>query len=759
MSSIIVDSMVSFRAQGTNDFPPKKSSEGMRIFKRYFLAEKGGSRRVAVAGVDSSNMGLLLLLLPCTIANHHHASFKIGGHALSEREGDVRELPDAAGDAFSRELRQIRVEQGELESKFKNLETHIEARFNSIIQKLDTQNMIHASGTAPPIEADVSQDHEDGNAPPLVALAKALAMTEARDAILSDPVPAPQNDAHTGAHDRTKSSSSLPTLVGGSLEFILTTPVIDSSSAAKTRFAEKWITFSQQERERSKTSSGTVISSTINTEGQIAQATLSSGVVESAMPIKTDQISDCTSPEGCVSFMLLIHFPGKDEDNAPVRRYCPQHPKENQEHSACDWSDSDFLPVTMTASAFKRGCSWINAHQVRGGVVSARLLCPLAGAEKGDCAQWPCTQFPFTLGADGPLGTFQAQGVVEAADALSGVELSVCALPLWGISTNRQAVLEWGIYHRALGVQRVYVPDQPTKQMFKRDDSGCDWSLGGFFVPNGMAAPHDSLTSHADKTTHHDTCSEEKPPPNCEMRPFNEFMDWRMEFCMHEHWKDKEVLLELSYDEFLVCDTATARKTVRHRESGRDWKAYMLPRRTFFKLEGASDSLMLLQYTMPVLEQSQQPKLIQNPKTFTTGGIHGATHSPCGMYVHTKSETEQQRCTDARAIGNGDGVMDVQCIIHHLVDRQGRSDRLENSQGPAGYPGKWPPVTTEDEIALSTWSEQIQSKQPTEQPGAFFRRSPTAQDSFGARKSSAEFGHVLELLQQMKQGGCPLTGL
>jgi hypothetical protein len=158
---------------------------------------------------------------------------------------------------------------------------------------------------------------------------------------------------------------------------------------------------------------------------------------------------------------------------------------------------------------------------------------------------------------------------------------------------------------------------------------------------------------------------------------------------------------------------------------------------------------MLLQYTIPA-QQAQLPKLIQNPKTLVAGGIHGATHSPCGMYMHAKSQTEQQRCNHAIRPGNSnDGVMDIQCNIHHLVDRQGHSDRLDNNQSPSGYPGKWPPVTTEDERAESTyktWSERIQSKQP-------------AQESFGARKSSAEFGHVLESLQQMKQGGCPLMGL
>jgi hypothetical protein len=71
--------------------------------------------------------------------------------------------------------------------------------------------------------------------------------------------------------------------------------------------------------------------------------------------------------------------------------------------------------------------------------------------------------------------------------------------------------------------------------MFERDDSGCDWSLGDFFVPNGMAAPHDSLPSHADTSINRDTCNEEMPPPKCVMRPFNDYMDWRMEFCMHEH--------------------------------------------------------------------------------------------------------------------------------------------------------------------------------------------------------------------------------
>jgi hypothetical protein len=106
------------------------------------------------------------------------------GTAFGQVEGRNMQLIDARGeseqhaagaDAFSRELQQIRVEQGELESKFKNLETTYRGSVqfhNSEVRH--TENMMRASGTAPPIEADGSQDHEDGNATPLVALAKAF---------------------------------------------------------------------------------------------------------------------------------------------------------------------------------------------------------------------------------------------------------------------------------------------------------------------------------------------------------------------------------------------------------------------------------------------------------------------------------------------------------------------------------------------------------------------------------------------------------
>jgi hypothetical protein len=106
----------------------------------------------------------------------------------------------------------------------------------------------------------------------------------------------------------------------------------------------------------------------------------------------------------------------------------------------------------------------------------------------------------------------------------------------------RDRMLQWSFYHRALGVQRLYVPEQP---FFFQEEEYTDCEA---FVYRGWTLKGPTMF-----------------PAYLYPKRYRDFsknlvdtdMRLRFNFCMHEYYRDDYILMELSVDEFLVCPAQT----------------------------------------------------------------------------------------------------------------------------------------------------------------------------------------------------------
>jgi hypothetical protein len=144
----------------------------------------------------------------------------------------------------------------------------------------------------------------------------------------------------------------------------------------------------------------------------------------------------------------------------------------------------------------------------------------------------------FQLRASGE-SNFEIRGQVEAMNKLpTGVELSACSKGIYQPKGSNgtvfsERVLQWSFYHRALGVQRLYVPDQ--ERFFQE----AEYNPCEAFVYNDWAYKGPGLFFN-------DENSENRKVVDNDIKA-------RLNFCMHEYYSDDFILMELSYDEFLVC--------------------------------------------------------------------------------------------------------------------------------------------------------------------------------------------------------------
>lgn len=453
------------------------------------------------------------------------------------------------------------------------------------------------------------------------------------------------------------------------------------------------------------------------------------GSVLSVMPIADENnlrsCSRTSGNRGCLSFLLLLDLLGAPPELCGSTEHfmCRDLHRINTTIRVLSTPRQE---ITQAGSSSIRRCTWHSSRLTLSStrIALARLVCPVDAHEDHRLSVELDTASPGSGSDIGNPIYFTARATVEALCALDlGVRLSACIIPFWG-KINQDDVLEWSLYHKAMGVERIHVTDQRNRGYFDsqkdqkdrttNNNTSCDRSLGGWAMPDLPMLMGDILErNHSTNFPkfRDDRLKERKGV----VQPYMWAANIRLDFCVHEHYRDQAMILELSLDEWLVCA-----KSSQHRSSTQwlpvppveSFYPQMSLQRYLFirdKSSNNSSSNFRMAKSLRNLGRRGSPKYVVAPRRVTQAGIHGnlfetyvqfpkarAEDGRCGqrpicktqqqcewvVYPPWYTDLNRKRCGWRRsnvskaAVGRQFSPHESLpvCGIHHIIDMDGNSD-------------------------------------------------------------------------------------
>jgi hypothetical protein len=388
---------------------------------------------------------------------------------------------------------------------------------------------------------------------------------------------------------------------------------------------------------------------------------------------------------------------------------------------------------------------------------------------------------------------FKVDGEIEAMLNLpDGVQLSICSKGIYDTSTAggdrttyksiRERLLQWSFYHRALGVQRLYIPEQPF--FFKEEDyTECEASVYKGWAVQGPGMFPFLLHKERERTF--------------SKRIVDYDMRIRLNFCMHEYYYDHFIILELSIDEFLVCpsthfvcdgptgaalDAADAscfgsdenRKNCHHKcfseNSNPRFDVSPLLNSTQNRMEHPQvcfKRLLMLNSSMsrpsphPSTKKEThmggvygkdweantgfrgQPKCMCNPSRFYRAGVHGCRFDGFSSIYESGLEYSQPRSIQQAqdAFLYASPSHSSRCYIHHMpsggsLGNMGKATQLSARQTPASDMQArlfWQELYL-DFVLQCTGNGNATSKQPTREFGTWVKTHAKTMEAQGVAR-------------------------
>ena len=296
--------------------------------------------------------------------------------------------------------------------------------------------------------------------------------------------------------------------------------------------------------------------------------------------------------------------------------------------------------AARSAAATNLVCQWFGTSPSWGGKL-VRVLC-IATTDDWQAAREMATdRLRVNLqGADrGGSQLWVIDFETEAISSLpEGVPLSACLQAQYGEPVAQSRLDEWAFYHTGFGVSRLYVVSQPRFDAIWQSHSSRGWVVvDQQFMFSDVLVPGDHKYDN---------------------RWNGAEMSSRQNYCLHEHWRDQFIFLDLSIDEFLDCpgvppllglaSVASALVDLVQRQPSllrfqpqmkRRQQTVNTPtvnlvcfrRRVHSVLENVSEApseLLLERMTLDTGYQ-QQIKCMARPLDYASAGPHGATFDGC----------------------------------------------------------------------------------------------------------------------------------